>query len=435
LLFGGISSTELWEVALGLLNVFFFSQAAGIFVSAFSWKRKTANFAAAAILLGYTAGFYFISLGLNLKGFARSADLFEWLNLAYCVHWACTNGFNPAGAFGARFGHYWASFLFIHLNAWFFLAMAGWWLPRCWQEKSAKSKIRWREQFLRWYHDRHTPRKVLLDINPFLWLSIRNRLGSITVWTVLIVVNGLWAWFLSRSNFRDAGLPIFISAILSNHLLLKIFVATEASATLEEQRHNGALEFLLSCTPLGTDDIVAGQWLALRRQLRWPIIVVIASDFAIMLVVLIHFIPKDHPIDEPMFIFFVLAIVVMLLADAITLGWVGMWNAMSQKKPRHAAGRTIAQVLFAPWIFLILIQTLTMLGQSPIIESFGAALTFWFLTGIAVDVFAVFMFRGRLLAEFRALAAAPIGEDIGILGRLGRFLGASLRPKPPQLQV
>ena len=40
LLFGGVTVTEFWAAALGLLNVFFFSQATGIFVSAFSRKRN-----------------------------------------------------------------------------------------------------------------------------------------------------------------------------------------------------------------------------------------------------------------------------------------------------------------------------------------------------------------------------------------------------------
>jgi hypothetical protein len=325
--------------------------------------------------------------------------------------------------------------LLVHLNAWLFLAVASWWLPRCWREKPAKSGNRWRERFLRWNHERNAPRKLLLDTNPFLWLAIRNRLGEIKVWIALLLLNGFWAWCLSRNNFADAGLPIFVAAIISNHLVLKILVAAEASGNLEEQRHSGALEFLLSCSPLTVDEIAAGQWLALRRQLLRPLIAILAADFAMMLVVLLRAMPHNAAEEKWEFALFVLAVMVMLVADMITLVWVGMWNAMSQRKPRHAAGRTVAQILLLPWIFLILIQTLSAFSNSPIIDSFSAALALWFIFGIAVDAVAGFLARNWFLARFRTLAAAPTGEQPGPFSRLGRWLGEMARPNPPQLQV
>jgi hypothetical protein len=407
LLFGGVSAVEFWEVALALLNVFFFSQSAGIFVSALSRKRNTANFGAAAILLGYTIGFLCLSLGLRARGFDNLASLFEWLNLGYCV--------------------YWASLLFIHLNAWLFLAVASWWLPRSWQERPAKTRVRWRERLLQRYHFLNTPRRALLDANPFLWLSLRNRLGPVKVWIGLALIDGFWIWCLSRNTFEEAGMPIFIAAILSNHLLLKILAASEASGTLEEQRHSGALEFLLSCTPLTVEEIVAGQWLALRRQLLRPMFAILAADFAMLLVVLVRATPNIEPKDKGDFALFVAAVAVMLFADLISLGWVGMWSAMSQKKPRHAAGRAVAQILFLPWMFLIFIQSLSIFSQSPIIDSFTAAVALWFFFGIGVDIVAVRLARHRLLAEFRTRAAPSIGEELGLLGQLGRWLGKMAR--------
>ena len=51
LLFGGITAVEFWEVALALLNVFFFSQCVGLLVSTFGQKRRTTTFWASIILL------------------------------------------------------------------------------------------------------------------------------------------------------------------------------------------------------------------------------------------------------------------------------------------------------------------------------------------------------------------------------------------------
>jgi hypothetical protein len=368
------------------------------------------------LLLGYTVGLPWLEFELQAARWGHSVSMFDWLNPAFCV----------SRASAAASADYWTSMLLVHLNAWLFLAVASWWLPRCWREKPAKTGVRWRERFLRWYHKRFTPRQLLLDTNPFLWLSIHNRLGSLKIWSGLILINCFWAWCLSRNKFADAGMPIFVGAILSNHLLLKLLVVAEASGNLEEQRHSGALEFLLSCTPLTVEEIVAGQWLALRRQLLRPMMAVLASDYAMMLVVFVRAIPDIGPREKGEFALFVVAVMVMLLADVITLGWVGMWNAMSQKKARHAAGATIAQILLLPWLMFILIAVFHGLHTGNMWDSSTIPLLLWFILGIAVDIPAVYFARRLLLTQFRALAAQT-GEQLGLFGRMGRLLGKMAR--------
>ena len=419
LLLGGVSARQYGQTALALLNVFFFSQTAGLLVSAFSRKRNSAAFGAAALLLGYTAGLSLLEFGLRAAGWGNWISMINWLNPGFCVYRASA----------VASGDYWISMLLVHVNAWLFLAVASWWLPRCWQEKPVKMKIHWRERFLLWYNRRNTPRQLLLDINPFLWLSIRNRLGSLKVWGVLLPINCFWVWVLSRSSLVDDGVPIFIGAILSNHLLLKILVAAEASENFEEQKHSGALEFLLSCSPLTVREIIAGQWLALRRQFLRPMVAVLVTDFAMMLVGFLRFMPHEDSADKLAFALFVLAAMLMLVADGIALGWVGMWNAMSQKKPRHAAGAAIAQVLLAPWLIFILIAVFNGVHTGRMWDSFGIPLLLWFILGIAVDVPAVFFARQQLLTQFRARAAVQTEQAPGLAGQLGWMLGIMARPK------
>ena len=114
------------------------------------------------------------------------------MNPGYCVYYACTNGYNSTVPIAWQFGHYWSSLLLIHLNAWLFLGIASGWLPRCWQEKPSQPKGGWAERLRQWYHARLTPRRQLLDKNAFLWLSVRNRLGSLRVWIVLLALNTVW---------------------------------------------------------------------------------------------------------------------------------------------------------------------------------------------------------------------------------------------------
>ena len=298
LLFGGITAAQFWMVNMGLLNAFFFYQCAGIFVSALSRKRNTANFGAAIILLGYTGGLYWLDAVLRATRWGRWVSALDWFNPGYCVFWGLAR----------QSSEYWASLLLVHLHAWLFLAAASWRLPRSWQEKPTLAKARWRDRFQRWQRGHGVSRKLLLDINPFLWLSLRNRLGQAKVWLVLVGVDGFWVWCLLRHHFRDAGPPVLFGIILSNHLLLKMLMASEASGHLEEQRHSGALEFLLSCTPLTVEEILAGQWLALRRQLLRPMIGVLATDAGLMLIVLFRSLPDMDSSDKGNFTLFVLAV-------------------------------------------------------------------------------------------------------------------------------
>lgn len=421
LLLGGITVTEVWQVALALLNTFFFSQCAGLFVSAFSRKRASATFFTAAILMCYTLGFYLLCEVPDWKQENSWIRIFQVLNPVYCVQWACTMG--TGSVYGQQFGEYWKSLLVVHLNAWAFLIAASWWLPRSWQERAVAKKAGYLEQFRLWYHSKFTPRAALLDRNPFLWLTIRNRLGALRIWITLGVYLCFWLWVLTQTRFAEAGVFIVCSAILLNHVTLKIFAASEVTNNMEEQRRGGGLELLLSCTPLKVEEIVQGQWLALWRQLLWPVVTVLVTDL-LMILAALHYVMRNDSSDERAdFVLVILAVMVMLVPDMFALGWVGMWHGMSQKKPRHAAGTTIAQVLLLPWVILIGFQFLTAIGGRPFADSLAAAVALWFILGIIVDVLAISLARPRLLDEFRALAIVQQGEGIGFLGSVGRLFG------------
>lgn len=185
------------------------------------------------------------------------------------------------------------------------------------------------------------------------------------------------------------------------------------------------MEFLLSCTPLSVHKIIAGQWQALQRQFLRPLIAILIADSAMMLVGFFRAMPRFEPMERLEFALFVLATMLMLVADMITMAWVGMWYAMSKKKPRHAAGATVAWVVGFPNCILILIVTICGIIGAHFTDSFAFAfmLGLWFFLGIAVDVSAISLARPQLLSRFRALAAVQTGEEFGLMGQLGRMLG------------
>ncbi len=223
-------------------------------------------------------------------------------------------------------------------------------------------------------------------------------------------------------RLRDA-MPLFVMMILLYHGVLKFWMASEASSHLSEQRRSGALEYLLCCTPLSVPEILRGQWLALRRRFLGPMIAVLVLDFVLMALSLTRT-AGNRAQEAGDFIVCVIAAMLMLVADAVAIGWVGMWQAMVEKKPRTAAGQTISRILILPWIlFGLMLSVLGVMGLLDGPDTGGFALFFWFIFGIVIDASFGLAAREKLLAQFRIQAARQPEESLGILGRLGRFLG------------
>jgi hypothetical protein len=98
--------------------------------------------------------------------------------------------------------------------------------------------------------------------------------------------------------------------------------------------------------------------------------------------------------------------ILMLVADAITLSWVGMATALRARSPNHASVSTITRVLILPWILLGLV-----IGIANILSFFGSPepgwkfyLGWWFAFGIIADVGFGFIAKWNLQNRFRELA-------------------------------
>jgi len=408
---GGVTVPEISRVVLALLNIFFFAHAAGLLVSTFSRDAHRATAGTAALLLFYFLGISGLVAALQYKNFPAAASILEVFDPG--------NAFRQSSAGGTPVGSYWISLLAVHLNAWLFLALASLRMPGCWQDKPRDINSTWRARFRQWCFGppdaRQALRRRLLDINPFLWLVSRSRLGPIVVWGGLGLMGCAFAWGLGKVGLRES-MPLFIVAVVISHSLLKFWIASETCHHLEDQRRSGALEFLLSCTPLRVSEIIRGQWLALRRRFLGPVLALLNFD---LLLILASQMPAAQNGDESKARFAVAvgASMQMLVTDAFAIGWVGMWRAMSAKKPRQAAGQTISRILVLPWLLMGL------MGAMRFLTSFWATLIIWFGLGIAVDIAFALWAQRNLYSQFRALAAVQPEESLGIPGQLGRMLG------------
>jgi hypothetical protein len=411
LVLGGITGLEFFLVALALLNVFFFAHAVGLLVSVVSRKQGSANGGAAVLLVFFFLGIPALAAGLRYESFLAAAEMLEVFSPVYA--------YSQASALGARHSGYWTSLLAVHFTSWLFLGVAGWLLPRCWQDKPARINLRWKARFQQWCFGppafRQRLRLRLLEINPFLWLVSRNQLGSIMVWGFLGLVFCGWFWTVCKEGLADS-MGWFVMVIIVNHTTLKFWIASETCTQLEDHRRSGALEILLSCTPISVGEIIQGQWLALRRLFLAPLLAVLAFDLVLIFLSL-STASRHYGPEVAYFVTVVFAAMIMLIADAIAIGWVGMWRAMCEKRPRRAAGRTATRLLFFPWLLM------SLAGISGMLNNKDTAVFFWFILGIGIDIAFAVVAHDQLFTEFRARAAVMPEEPLGILGELGRFLG------------
>jgi hypothetical protein len=432
---GGVSAGQYCTLGLALLNLFFFAHAAGLLASVLSRVRARAFAFTGVLMYGFAAGPPLLAMALGHGSPIYPAGL---LLAALSPGYAVAQAILPIGA---RF--YWISLLMVHLLGWLLLALASWRLPFCWQEKAGPVRLRWRDRFRQWTYGppafRARLRRELAGINPFLWLVSRDRISPAIFKAILGLLGCFWIWVWFETNDPDpAGFFIFVVVI--NHLALIGGAAAEASRHLDEHRRTGALEFVLCSTPLPPDEIIAGQWQALRRLFQRPVILVLAAD--LLMVFLNHTRYAIGPLNDRLeFDAFVVVAMIMLVVDLFAAGWIGMWRAMANRRAKQNAAvvETVFFLLILPSMLLGVISgVISVLAEfSPGLErwldsmdedvTFGLLLGLWFVLGFAIAAGLTFLARKQLLTRFREMAVVQIGEPLGLLGRLGRLLGRVLR--------
>jgi hypothetical protein len=115
--------------------------------------------------------------------------------------------------------------------------------------------------------------------NPIAWITRRQRYLKIAFWTGALLsaawISGFRFLFVFMSAFSSgfggayvysSGLSTAISAIKSS------LFAWAASRFIFESRRSGALE-LIRTTPIGAQGILPAHWAAMKRLVKWPIIV------------------------------------------------------------------------------------------------------------------------------------------------------------------
>ena len=333
LLFGGVTGGEFWRMTLALVNALFCAVAAAIWVSSRhrTWHRSMAG--TLALLVLFYGVLPFTELAIRNAGLHRAlgclslASPLEPVQVAHDV------------AYRGVPGIYWLSLLISNLIGWLALWLASRHLPRSLENKPRVKSFTFLKMFLQGDKPgaQRQRQNRLLEINPVLWLLEDSPWLRATVWVLAAIGGGAMILITPLAGKFAGFASYFVSFPI--YFLLKILFAVQVCRFFSEARRNGWLE-LMCCTPITTDEMVQGQWLALKRVFLWPVALLFLVNVCMSTMFQTHTAGSQFGI-------------VHLLGSAldfIGLGWFGLAMALSCKKPGTATGLTILFVLIVPML-------------------------------------------------------------------------------------
>jgi hypothetical protein len=430
LLSGGMTNGELWRMVVVLINTFLFSLAIGLFVSALCRDEQNvmaANFglflllAAVPPALGGMLMMAPVRPPPLIHGFFYSCPVYSFLQSADAEYkkWP---------------GHFWSSIdITFCLTLWLVL-LACRMGPRSWQDKPVSPRSlnrkrggrrrRWREGRL---EKANAFRRRLLDINAYFWLAARPYLKVSYVWTCLVCLGFWWVFTTLMVGRTDEAVNYGMAFLLNG--MLKLWITTEAGHQLAADKKSGAFELLLS-TPLTAAEMVRGQWQALRRQFLMPVVAAVILE--LLLVDSVRYIRAQ---EQAQAWWIWLAGILMFLADMLTLSWVAISAALTEKNHDRATLKTAAFVLALPWLLFGAVQPATylwimLISRKSWEPGWPYYLCWWFGLGISLDLLLLLTARRRVRTSFHQLALEPLAPKSRLAWLRGWRMGSPERKTP-----
>ncbi len=270
MLMGGVTASDVAQLAGVLMNMVFLAAAAGMLASTLSRNEKAASGLAWLLFLGI--------VGATPLAAAILAWLEDWPSAVF----KSLLLLSPAAAFilllgpgGMGSGFIWVPLASGQLCAWGCLALACRIVPRVWQDRPATASQQTRNERFRLIVEgdlaaRTDRRRRMLAVNPIYWLNNRDRFVPWYPWIFLAAMAGLAAWATWTLDVRWKEHGLVLGACWLLHLVFKTWVSSQSACAFSADRDRGALELLLS-TPLTTNELLRGHWLGLRRLFAAPI--------------------------------------------------------------------------------------------------------------------------------------------------------------------
>lgn len=389
MMLGGLTFGELFRMVLLLMSTLLLSLCAGMFASSVSRSDRRAQSLAFFLIL-------FIAAFPPAVAWSYASATNTAVN-EYAMMVSPAYGFKvlfdqPYRIFPSE---YWSTLGISHALSWVFLLLASFVAPRLWQDKpsgrrATTFKAWWQQARLGNPRQRVDYRTRLLNITPYFWLASRDRSKPAFVlgFLGLCGLGVFWFYVHYRSEF-DVG--VCGTVLLTLHLILKYWIASESGRLFAEDRRSGALELTLS-TPMPVEEILRGQISALGRQFGGAVAIVAFADLA-----LIVYSDWGNTHESADWIFFWIASIFLLGMDMLTLAWLGMWLGLTTRKPGRLAVAGVARVIAMPTLIMIFLLIATRDGGRPMF-------VLWMLLKMGLDGYFIVSSRDRLRDRFRTEA-------------------------------
>lgn len=344
ILLGGVTGAEFWRMALALLSTLFLSLTMGICVSA--WSRDAQR--ALSVTLGLLVLLVLLWPTLA-RGLSRLflPQVFQWSMCCSPLvgYWSA---FDRSFVGWPRF--YWSSMFAILALGVIGLVAAAAKIHLAWQDDPMVAKSRAAQET-----KRRVARPRFTDGNPVYWLLQTSFGMRLTIWIIALswTVVAL-SWPLWTGKVMDW--PLLLLGSKAVGFLLKVIFVAQVCRFVVEARRGGTLEVLL-CTPVTDGEILQAHWRHLHRLFLWPLVVFLLP------------VALNAPFSEGLGAgttnrWVVLGLVSGLgsgglfllstVTDFLALASVGLWFALSLRKPALAPGMTILCVLIPPLLLFFI---------------------------------------------------------------------------------
>lgn len=316
LILGGVTGAEFWRLLLLLILTLAATLSAGMLGSTLTRREGAA---------------WLITFGISLALSAAPITAFVYL---FEDNYAKT----PQG--------YWCALLPLPAVSLVMLALASLTLPRLWRDQPGRASERFSSAPQTRPGEapgssRRPARRV--QGNPVAWLAHGGAVQSRMAWIVVAVPMLLTA-LACAMVWKPLAVSWAMGVGLAVHFVLLSWVAWRACYQVGEGARSGALELLLT-TPLTAEQILLGQWEALRRTFQGPVLLLAGCELGF---VLAFAFAANDPEAALVGVLSLLLVSSMALSDYFAVANYGMWTALRTRRPGPAAMRTVLFVAVIP---------------------------------------------------------------------------------------
>jgi hypothetical protein len=401
LLMGGVSVAQFWRVNIALVTTMLVSLSFGMAVSAVSRDTRTSlglTLLGLILLTGLPPAIWALGRTLNVNW----PESILYLSPGYLYKEAHDTYVSMRRmGWGNHATNFILSLTLLLSLATLFFSGAAVWLRQSWQEKGeAGSTEKQRKGRSRW----RFAARPKHEFNPCFWLFYRDRMPKRFAQVVIGLLFALWVCFVpgcfsSSWRVKEPSFSFLMFVAFAMHVVLKVFIATEAARRFNEDRRSGALE-LLVVSPLSISQIISAQAAALRNMFVGPMLVVaVVNAFVLWLVA------GPDPMNmrgdgQVMICELYFGGLVLMFLDAWALSWVGMLMGYRKRRHHWAIFATLLRIVLLPWLGAFFFFLLSVGGRSSADTFIALALFYFFFVGL-FDAALVAWARQSLSVELR----------------------------------